>query len=279
MQRTIACPRVGYAAPVSVASLVRTQRSCDALLFGRLGRLGREGFGFGLAGPSASRPRRSLLATSVTATGQPDEPKAPGAEQPAGASASGRVDASASHPLPGDTALVTPPAAPGTPGERFDLLKLLRAFVASIREWWVVHVQRRSLHAAEQTYKDDPKNAAKFASYLEELLRLRDAKEVVRLVQSKEHPNSPAVAVHYMEALVMSGQLHRFVNPGAAAADLAPGETHRSLPQLLRELEGQVAGQPQDEAPGASARRPMHVFVQGGAAQPGSKPAGPPVRA
>jgi hypothetical protein len=46
---------------------------------------------------------------------------------------------------------------------------------------------------------------------------------------------------------------------------LAPGQDHRSLVALLRELQGMAEGQAGSDAePGSSLRRPLHVVLQVG---------------
>jgi len=148
------------------------------------------------------------------------------------------------------------------------------------------------------------------------------AEEVVRRVESRRFArDAPAVVVEYVKALVLTGRLDRYAaaeeaaealaaaaaaGGGAAGAPLSsspieaaaqlrlladalpgPGEDHRSLAQLLRELQVQAAGGRGAASatatatadagsaaaaaaagdagalePGSSLRRPLHVVVQ-----------------
>lgn len=152
------------------------------------------------------------------------------------------------------------------------------------------------------------------------------AEEVVQRVESRRFArDAPAVVVEYVKALVLTGRLDRYAaaeeaaaalegggigsgdngesapaaSPIEAAAQLrmladalpGPGEDHRSLTELLRELQVQARGgeaaaaatgasAPADSdaatttllEPGSSLRRPLHVVVQapgGGFFMPG----------
>jgi ATP-dependent metalloprotease len=144
------------------------------------------------------------------------------------------------------------------------------------------------------------------------------AEEVVQRVESRRFArDAPAVVVEYVKALVLTGRLDRFAAAEEAAAALAegaaagatapaagttpfeaaaqlrlladalpgPGEDHRSLSELLRELQVQAAGGEAAAAaaeaaaaatgtaapgggakallePGSSLLRPLHVVVQ-----------------
>lgn len=76
-----------------------------------------------------------------------------------------------------------------------------------------------------------------------------------------------AVVREYLTALVKTGRLSEFGD----AADAAPeqGQSHRSLAQLLAELQAVAGGGAPAAAPGATLARPLHVIVQ---AQVGAAP-------
>ncbi|KAL4425466.1 hypothetical protein ABPG75_009482 [Micractinium tetrahymenae] len=69
-----------------------------------------------------------------------------------------------------------------------------------------------------------------------------------------------AVVREYLTALVKTGRLSEFGD----AADAAPeqGQSHRSLAQLLAELQAVAGGGAPAAAPGATLARPLHVIVQ-----------------
>lgn len=69
-----------------------------------------------------------------------------------------------------------------------------------------------------------------------------------------------AVVREYLTALVKTGRLSEFGD----AADAAPeqGQNHRSLAQLLAELQSVAGGGAPAAAPGATLARPLHVIVQ-----------------
>ena len=69
-----------------------------------------------------------------------------------------------------------------------------------------------------------------------------------------------AVVREYLTALVQTGRLAQFGdNPNAAPAE---GQSHRSLPQLLADLQLVARGQQLADAPGATLAQPLHVIVQ-----------------
>jgi hypothetical protein len=69
-----------------------------------------------------------------------------------------------------------------------------------------------------------------------------------------------AVVREYLAALVKTGRLARYGD----SPDATPGEgqSHRSLPQLLAELQAAAGGEALRAEPGASLARPLHVVVQ-----------------
>ena len=69
-----------------------------------------------------------------------------------------------------------------------------------------------------------------------------------------------AVVREYLAALVHTGRLSQFGDDASAAP--ADGQSHRSLAQLLRELQAVAAGTTPTAEPGASVMRPLHVIVQ-----------------
>lgn len=102
-------------------------------------------------------------------------------------------------------------------------------------------------------------------------------------VESKAFSSNPAVVVEYLKALVATERLNEYADhPSAASASSsstsstrgslvgvgalpAPGQDHRSLLALLKELQGLAGGGPGasgSEAPGSSLRRPLHVVLQ-----------------
>jgi ATP-dependent metalloprotease len=70
------------------------------------------------------------------------------------------------------------------------------------------------------------------------------------------------VVREYLVALVKSGKLQDY---DVMDMDVAPpeGQAHRSLGQLLAELQAAAGGAPLPVAPGAAAGRPLHVVLQG----------------
>ncbi|KAJ9524515.1 hypothetical protein QJQ45_019587, partial [Haematococcus lacustris] len=79
-----------------------------------------------------------------------------------------------------------------------------------------------------------------------------------------EHASNGAVVAEYMKALVATDKLSSYVSTSSNAQGLATGEDHRSLAQLLKELQQQATAEQADDTPGSSLRRPLHVVVQGG---------------
>ncbi|KAL4860045.1 ATP-dependent zinc metalloprotease FTSH 11 [Chlorella vulgaris] len=71
-----------------------------------------------------------------------------------------------------------------------------------------------------------------------------------------------AVAREYITALVKTGRLSQYGDSAAAAAP-SEGQSHRSLPQLLAELQVVAGGSSLTPEPGASLARPLHVIVRG----------------
>jgi hypothetical protein len=123
-----------------------------------------------------------------------------------------------------------------------------------------------------------PQDAAKQAAYLAALNQTHP-RDVLSRVESKAFASSPAVVVEYLKALVATERLNEFADvPGSSGAAgssgssaavglgplLAPGQDHRSLVALLRDLQGMAEGQSATDEPGSSLRRPLHVVLQVG---------------
>mmetsp|Transcript_14486 Transcript_14486/g.36024 ORF Transcript_14486/g.36024 Transcript_14486/m.36024 type:complete len:825 (-) Transcript_14486:545-3019(-) len=134
-------------------------------------------------------------------------------------------------------------------------------------------MQAQTLKRLREASDEDKTNADKHADYLAELNK-SSPKEVIKRVDSKEFATSPRVVGEYLKALVASGQIDKFTS---TVESLNPGEDHRSLSQLLKDLQAQVAGEAGDTAPGSSARRPLHITVSGGGLGQAAEPrdAGP----
>jgi hypothetical protein len=78
--------------------------------------------------------------------------------------------------------------------------------------------------------------------------------------KSNDFAVNAAVVREYLTALVQTGRLAQFGdNPNAAPAE---GQSHRSLPQLLADLQQVARGQQLAGAPGATLAQPLHVIVQ-----------------
>lgn len=69
-----------------------------------------------------------------------------------------------------------------------------------------------------------------------------------------------AVVREYLTALVVTGRLAQFGDDPSAAPD--QGQSHRSLRQLLAELQALSAGRQVADAPGSTVAHPLHVIVQ-----------------
>jgi hypothetical protein len=102
-------------------------------------------------------------------------------------------------------------------------------------------------------------------------------REVLARVESKAYASNPAVVIEYLKALVATERLNEYADPAGSSssssrgslvgvgATPAPGQDHRSLLALLKELQGLAGGAPGgSEAPGSSLRRPLHVVLQVG---------------
>jgi hypothetical protein len=101
---------------------------------------------------------------------------------------------------------------------------------------------------------------------------------VLARVESKAYASNPAVVIEYLKALVATERLNEYADPAGSSsssssrgslvgvgATPAPGQDHRSLLVLLKELQGLAGGAPGgSEAPGSSLRRPLHVVLQVG---------------
>jgi hypothetical protein len=159
------------------------------------------------------------------------------------------------------------------------LLAMLAAAVAAIRgqlsklpSWVAAQKLQRLREAADES----PQDAAKQAAYLAALNQTHP-RDVLSRVESKAFASSPAVVVEYLKALVATERLNEFADVpasiGAAGGSgsgaavglgplLAPGQDHRSLVALLRDLQGMAEGQSSTDEPGSSLRRPLHVVLQ-----------------
>lgn len=94
-------------------------------------------------------------------------------------------------------------------------------------------------------------------------------------MESKTYASNPAVVVEYLKALVATERLNEYADSSSSkgatgtmlvvgGATPAPGQDHRSLLALLKELQGLAGGGAggSSEAPGSSLRRPLHVVLQ-----------------
>lgn len=103
--------------------------------------------------------------------------------------------------------------------------------------------------------------------------------------------DSPPFAVNvevikeYINALVKSGRIKDYVaadaavqssTNGTASGTITPGQTHRSLPKLLAELQAAASGTPVPTSPGQTTTWPLHVVLQngGGSLGMGRQPTG-----
>jgi len=155
-------------------------------------------------------------------------------------------------------------------------------------------VQNQQLAKLREAADEDPRNAERHAAYLAELNRAGRHREVMARVEGREHATGSAVVVEYLRALIASGKVSEYTGasaPGAvhsaastvgavAGAATLPVQassmdSHRSLSQLLKDLQAQVAGEQPDDEPGASVRRPLHVLMHGGSPATAPKPTGP----
>ncbi|KAL6745182.1 P-loop containing nucleoside triphosphate hydrolase protein [Haematococcus lacustris] len=127
-----------------------------------------------------------------------------------------------------------------------------------------VWLRAERLQKLRQAAADEPSSADKHAAYLRELNKSSQHSTVITRVESKEHASNGAVVAEYMKALVATDKLSSYVSSSSNAQGLAAGEDHRSLAQLLKELQQQATAEQADDSPGSSLRRPLHVVVQGG---------------
>lgn len=199
---------------------------------------------------SGSGSPASDAATSSSASGSAD-----GAPSPSGQQPDAQPQAGLLHQLAVPFAAVA--AA----------LAALKAQLARLPAW--AHAQR--LKKLKQQAEEEPQNAERQALYLAALNVKHPAKVLAR-VEGRKYASNQAVVVEYLRALVSTGRLQAYAN---APAGPAAGEDHRSLSQLLRELQSQAESEAADESPGASIRRPLHVTVSApGAAALSARPAG-----
>ncbi|GAX77639.1 hypothetical protein CEUSTIGMA_g5082.t1 [Chlamydomonas eustigma] len=156
----------------------------------------------------------------------------------------------------------------------FAALAWLLAKLQSLPYW----VRMQQLRKLKEQADEDPKDADRHAAYLYELNRGGSHAEAMQHVEAKEHASNAAVVVEYLRALAASGRLSEYAAASAASSSTtsAGGATagsrtmshipddHRSLTQLLRDLQLQVEGEQPDDSPGTSMRRPLHVVLSGG---------------
>ncbi|KAF6252523.1 hypothetical protein COO60DRAFT_1471478 [Scenedesmus sp. NREL 46B-D3] len=161
----------------------------------------------------------------------------------------------------------------------------MRGQLSKLPSWVAAQKLQRLREAADEA----PQDAGKQAAYLAALNQAHP-RDVLSRVESKAFGSSPAVVVEYLKALVATERLNEFadVAAGSGAAGgrgsgaavglgplLAPGQDHRSLVALLRDLQGMAEGQAAADEPGASLRRPLHVVLQGPGLARLQKPSGP----
>ncbi|GBF97365.1 ATP-dependent zinc metalloprotease [Raphidocelis subcapitata] len=181
----------------------------------------------------------------------------------------------------------------------------LTALLSYVPAWVAAQRLRQLREAADEAPGDADRQSALLAALNEQ----RQPRAVLERVEAKRYASNSAVVVEYIKALVATERIHEYGStdaeaaaaaaaaaPGAAAgggvADaaaaaaalsgvaLAPGQDHRSLRQLLRELEAAALGSggpgpgagaggsgvqalADETSPGGSLRRPLHVVVQG----------------
>lgn len=120
------------------------------------------------------------------------------------------------------------------------------------------YIQREKLQRLHRKALDDPTNAERSQAYLSELNK-RDSAAVIKHVDSGSTAVNSAVIVEYLKALVKTDRIAQYTD-GSTVRD---GENHRSLAQLLKDLEKRVQGnEPSAEAVGATVSRPLHVVLQ-----------------
>ncbi|KAL3155675.1 hypothetical protein ABBQ32_012702 [Trebouxia sp. C0010 RCD-2024] len=141
------------------------------------------------------------------------------------------------------------------------LTKMLLAVFRSIAAFFKAFpafVQREKLQRLHKRALDNPTDADRSQAFLAELNK-RDPKAVLRHVDNKTLAVNPAVIVEYLKALVKTNRISQYSIDGA----VGDGQDHRSLSQLLKDLEKQADGDaPSTDEVGSSVSRPLHVVVQ-----------------
>ncbi|KAI7841845.1 hypothetical protein COHA_004374 [Chlorella ohadii] len=167
-----------------------------------------------------------------------------------------------------------------------DTLSLLLRLVLVEPLSWVLDrmglqalVVQRELAKLEKTAAEGPLDPARLAAVLRAFNKHGHHAAVVDLVEARclGRSGAPAAALsagatggrfavnaavvrEYLTALVVTGRLSQFGDDPSAAPD--QGQSHRSLRQLLAELQALSAGQQVPDAPGATVAHPLHVIVQ-----------------
>eukprot|EP00798_Chlamydomonas_sp_ICE-L_P022115 gene22115-29174_t len=208
-----------------------------------------------------SRIRHIALSNDGPAAGDDSKPT-PSASSPEGSSSD--IPPSEAPASAAVASSATADAGPENPDkEPATLYAAVGAFFLSM---WIsvkqfpAWVQRRQLNKLKTESDEEPTNAEKHAAYLTALNQSGNHAEVMSRVESRECAAGAPVTVEYMRALVFSGRLSDF---SAASAVLDANEDHRSLTQLLRDLQNQTTEEKTDEAPGNSHRRPLHIALRG----------------
>jgi hypothetical protein len=133
-------------------------------------------------------------------------------------------------------------------------------------------VSAQKLKQLREAADEAPHDAERQAAYLA-ALNPKHPKDVLARVEGKQYATNPAVVVEYLKALVATDRLAEYAQDigkgsgevaGVAAGSGSSNSDHRSLAELLQELQRAAAGQQQKEQPGASGRRPLHVVLQVG---------------
>ncbi|KAK9803020.1 hypothetical protein WJX72_001842 [[Myrmecia] bisecta] len=117
--------------------------------------------------------------------------------------------------------------------------------------------RQRQLQKLQAAYEADPTSTDKFLAYLQALNKSKPA-EVIKQVDSHKFNASPAVMVEYFRALVATDRIAEYADESGTGA----GESHRSLSQLMKDVQTRVDGEDGAEAPGQSIKRPLHIVLQ-----------------
>lgn len=140
--------------------------------------------------------------------------------------------------------------------------KVIAAFfqrIANFIRGLPAFVQREKLQRLHKKALDDPTNSDRSQAFLSELNK-RDSAAVIRHVDSGSMAVNSAVIVEYLKALVKTDRIAQYSDGGL----VRDGEDHRSLAQLLKDLEKRVEGdEPAADIVGSTVSRPLHVVLQG----------------